>query len=52
MKLYFMCRSKALVDILRSFELDIRIIVDEYKEKNFTVRAYFEEKGIKIYYNL
>ena len=40
-----------LEDILRSFKLDIRIIGDEYKEKNFTGKAYCEEKGIEIYYN-
>ena len=40
-----------LEDILRSFKLDVRIIGDEYKEKNFTGRAYCEEKGIELYYN-
>ena len=40
-----------LEDILRSFKLDVRIIGDEYKEKNYTGRGYCEEKGIEIYYN-
>ncbi|MFT5248475.1 MAG: glycerol-3-phosphate cytidylyltransferase [bacterium] len=40
-----------LEDILRSFKLDVRIIGDECKEKNFTGRFYCEEKGIAIYYN-
>ena len=40
-----------LEDILKSFKLDVRIIGDEYKEKQFTGRAYCEKKGIKIYYN-
>ena len=40
-----------LEDILRSFKLDVRIIGDEYKEKNFTGRTYCAEKGIEIYYN-
>jgi len=40
-----------LEDILRSFKLDVRIIGDEYKDKNYTGRAYCEEKGIEIYYN-
>lgn len=40
-----------LEDILRSFDLDVRIIGDEYKDKNFTGRKYCEEKGIEIYYN-
>jgi glycerol-3-phosphate cytidylyltransferase len=37
--------------ILRSFKLDVRIIGDEYKEKNYTGRTYCEEKGIELYYN-
>jgi glycerol-3-phosphate cytidylyltransferase len=40
-----------LEDILRSFHLDMRIVGDEYKEKNFTGRAYCEEKGIVLYFN-
>jgi glycerol-3-phosphate cytidylyltransferase len=40
-----------LEDILHSFKLDVRIIGDEYKEKNFTGKTYCEEKGIDIYYN-
>lgn len=40
-----------LEDILRSFKIDVRILGDEYKEKNFTGRAYCEEKGIELYYN-
>ena len=31
--------------------MDVRIIGDEYKEKNFTGRVYCEEKGIELYYN-
>ncbi|HLV51295.1 MAG TPA: adenylyltransferase/cytidyltransferase family protein [Flavobacterium sp.] len=40
-----------LEDILRAFKIDVRILGDEYKEKNFTGRAYCEEKGIELYYN-
>ncbi|MGD3380907.1 hypothetical protein QT467_22410, partial [Xanthomonas citri pv. citri] len=40
-----------LEDILRSFVIDVRIIGDEYKDKDFTGRQYCEEKGIEIYYN-
>lgn len=40
-----------LEDILRSFKIDIRIIGEEYREKNFTGRAYCEEKGIELYFN-
>lgn len=40
-----------LEDVLRSFKLDVRILGDEYKDKNFTGRKYCEEKGIELYYN-
>jgi glycerol-3-phosphate cytidylyltransferase len=40
-----------LEDVLRSFKLDVRIVGEEYKEKNFTGRTYCEEKGIELYYN-
>ena len=40
-----------LEDILHSFKIDIRIIGDEYKEKDFTGRTYCEEKGIELYFN-
>jgi len=40
-----------LEDILRSFKIDVRIIGEEYREKNFTGRTYCEEKGIELYYN-
>ncbi|MFA7446208.1 MAG: adenylyltransferase/cytidyltransferase family protein [Flavobacteriaceae bacterium] len=40
-----------LEDILRSFKIDVRIIGEEYRDRNFTGRAYCEEKGIKLYYN-
>jgi glycerol-3-phosphate cytidylyltransferase len=41
-----------LEDILRSFKIDVRIIGDEYKDKNFTGRTYCEEKGIQLYFNV
>ncbi|MFD2966760.1 adenylyltransferase/cytidyltransferase family protein [Sphingobacterium bambusae] len=40
-----------LEDILRSFNVQVRILGDEYKEKNFTGRQYCEEKGIELYFN-
>lgn len=40
-----------LEDILRSFKLDVRVVGEEYQDKNFTGRKYCEEKGIEIYYN-
>lgn len=40
-----------LEDILRSFKIDVRIIGDEYQDKNFTGRSYCEEKGIALYFD-
>jgi glycerol-3-phosphate cytidylyltransferase len=40
-----------LEDILRLHTIDIRIIGEEYKDKNFTGRAYCEERGIELCYN-
>ena len=44
-------REKDLNEILRSFKIDIRVIGEEYREKNFTGKAYCEEKGIQLYFN-
>src|SRR5688572_30399348 len=41
-----------LNDILTSFKIDVRILGDEYKEKDFTGRTYCEEKGIELFYNV
>lgn len=40
-----------LEDILRSFKIDVRILGDEYQDKNFTGRTYCEQKGIELYFN-
>ncbi|MEC8724063.1 MAG: adenylyltransferase/cytidyltransferase family protein [Bacteroidota bacterium] len=40
-----------LLDILQSFKIDVRIVGDEYIDKQYTGRSYCEEKGIDIYYN-
>ncbi len=40
-----------LEDILKAFALDIRILGDEYKDRDFTGRKYCEEKGIELYFN-
>ncbi|MGO3806860.1 MAG: adenylyltransferase/cytidyltransferase family protein [Sphingobacterium sp.] len=40
-----------LQDILRSFKLDVRIVGDEYRDRDFTGREYCEEKGIELYFN-
>jgi glycerol-3-phosphate cytidylyltransferase len=40
-----------LEDILRSFKIDVRIIGEEYKCKQFTGRKYCENSGISFYFN-
>lgn len=40
-----------LEDILRSFKINVRIVGEEYKDKNFTGRLYCEEKGIELFFN-
>ena len=43
--------EKDLDEILRSFKIDVRIIGEEYQDKDFTGKAYCEQKGIAMYYN-
>lgn len=40
-----------LMDILTSFKIDVRIVGEEYKNKQFTGKEYCSKKGIDIYYN-
>lgn len=40
-----------LEDILQAFHIHLRIVGDEYKDKDFTGRSYCEEKGIELYFN-
>ncbi len=40
-----------LEDILKSYSIHVRIIGDEYKDKNYTGRKYCEDKGVTIFYN-
>ena len=40
-----------LQDILRSLPIDVRILGEEYKNRDFTDRAYCESVGIKLIYN-
>ncbi|MBK0371294.1 adenylyltransferase/cytidyltransferase family protein [Flavobacterium agrisoli] len=41
-----------LEDILRSFQIDVRILGVEYAEQDFTGRSYCESKGIALYFNV
>ena len=43
--------EKDLEDILQMYNLDIRIIGEEYKHGKFTGRAICASRGIEIYYN-
>jgi glycerol-3-phosphate cytidylyltransferase len=40
-----------LEDILQAFDIQMRIVGDEYMSKDFTGRKYCEEKGIELYFN-
>ena len=40
-----------LEDILRAYPIDVRILGEEYKDKNFTGREYCEKAGIKLLFN-
>lgn len=43
--------EKDLEDILKLYRIDVRILGDEYKDKNFTGRDFCEEHGIRLYFN-
>lgn len=43
--------EKELEEIFLSFNLDIRIIGEDYKDKDYTAKDICEKRGIKIYYN-
>ncbi len=40
-----------LLEILQSFKIDIRIIGEDYLDKDFTGKVFCEENNIQIYYN-
>jgi glycerol-3-phosphate cytidylyltransferase len=43
--------EKDLEDIFSSFNIDVRVIGEEYKNKEFTARGICERRGIKIIFN-
>jgi glycerol-3-phosphate cytidylyltransferase len=43
--------EKDLEDILQMFNINVRIIGEEYKDGKFTGRAICSSRGIEIYYN-
>ena len=40
-----------LEDILSMYEIDVRILGEEYKDKTFTGRAICAKRGIELYFN-
>ena len=40
-----------LLDILQSFPVNVRILGEEYREKEFTGREYCEKMGITLFFN-
>jgi len=40
-----------LLDVLKSFPINVRFIGEEYKDKDFTGKDYCLDNGIEIYYN-
>lgn len=40
-----------LEDILSMYDIDIRILGEEYRDKTFTGRAICAKRGIELYYN-
>jgi glycerol-3-phosphate cytidylyltransferase len=43
--------EKDLEDILQMFPIDVRVLGEEYKDRDFTGREICQELGIKIYFN-
>lgn len=45
------CTESDLIDILTTYPIDIRILGEEYKSKEFTGKQECEKLGIKLYFN-
>ena len=43
--------EKDLEDIFKTLHIDVRIIGEEYREKNFTAKEICEERRITVHYN-
>ena len=43
--------EKDLEDILTMYQIDVRILGEEYRDKTFTGRAICAKRGIELYYN-
>jgi glycerol-3-phosphate cytidylyltransferase len=40
-----------LEDVLKIFDVAVRIVGDEYENKDFTGRSYCDESGVSLYFN-
>lgn len=45
------CTERDLEDILELYQIDIRILGDEYKDKDFTGKDICRRRGIQLYFN-
>jgi len=43
--------EKDLIDILLTYQIDVRFIGEEYRDNDFTGKQICVDKGIEIYYN-
>lgn len=43
--------EKDVEDILEMFHIDVRVLGDEYKEKDFTGKDICKRRGIQLYFN-
>ena len=43
--------EKDLEDILSMYKLDVRIVGEEYRDKNFTGKDICQKRGIQLYFN-
>ena len=45
------CSEQDLVDILEMYDINVRILGDEYKNKDFTGKDVCRRRGIQLYFN-
>ena len=45
------CTEDDLLDIINMYHIDVRILGEEYKDKEFTGRDECRKRGIQIYFN-
>lgn len=45
------CTEQDLIDILEMYDINVRILGDEYKNKDFTGKDVCRKRGIQLYFN-